>query len=62
MLDLTFLVPETYTKALLEAKARKLRKETGNESLHAASEINKQTMFQLYRVSLVRSADFGTLN
>lgn len=54
MLDLVFLVPETYTKALLEAKARKLRKETGNEKLRAASEINKQSMVELYRVSLLR--------
>lgn len=54
MLDITFLLPETYTKALLEEKARKLRKETGNDKLHAASEINKPTMFQLYKVSLLR--------
>jgi MFS family permease len=51
---LAFLIPETYTKALLEQKARKLRKETGNQALHSASEINKPTMFELYRVSLLR--------
>lgn len=53
-LDLVFLVPETYTKALLEAKARKLRKQPGNQKLHAASEINAQSVVQLYKVSLSR--------
>lgn len=53
-LDLVFLVPETYTKALLEAKARKLRKETGNDKLYAASEVNSQSVVHLYKVSLSR--------
>ena len=54
MLDIVFLLPETYTKALLEKKARRMRKETGNDKLHSASEINKETLVQLYRVSLLR--------
>ena len=54
MIDLFFWVPETYTSALLETKARRLRKETANNALRAPSEINKQTIFQLYRVSLLR--------
>ena len=54
MIDLIFLVPETYTKALLERKARRLRKETGNDKFHSQSEIDKPTMYQLYRVSLLR--------
>lgn len=53
LVDLYF-IPETYTKALLEAKARRLRKETGNHNLYAASEKNKPTMYQLYKVSLSR--------
>jgi len=53
-LDIVFLLPETYTKALLEAKARKLRKETGNNKLYSASEVNAQSVVQLYKVSLSR--------
>jgi len=53
-LIILFLIPETYTKALLEAKARKLRKETGNPDLYAAHEKTKPTVYQLYKVSLSR--------
>jgi len=52
--DMVFILPETYTKAILEKKARRLRKETGNVALYSASEKKKQTMFQLYKVSLSR--------
>lgn len=54
MIDIVFLLPETYTKALLEVKARRLRKQTGNQNLHSASELNKPTMYQLFKVSLLR--------
>lgn len=54
MLDLIFLVPETYTNALLEAKAHRQRKETGNDKLYARSERNKPTLYQLYKISLLR--------
>ena len=60
MLDLAFLLPETYTKVLLEKKARRMRKETGNNKLRSASEINKQTLVQLYRVSLLRYGAVST--
>jgi len=53
-LDIVFFLPETYTKALLETKARKLRKETGNQNLHSASEVNAQSVVELYKVSLSR--------
>lgn len=51
---LLFLIPETYTKALLQAKAQRLRKETGNSELYAAHEKTKPTVYQLYKVSLSR--------
>jgi hypothetical protein len=54
MLDVIFLLPETYAKTLLEKKAQRLRKETGNDKLRAASEINKPTIFQVFKVSLLR--------
>jgi hypothetical protein len=54
MVDITFFLPETYTKVLLEQKARRLRKETGNEALFSASEKNKPSMYEHYKVSLLR--------
>src|ERR1700738_1536617 len=36
-----FCLPETYTKILLEQKAKRLRKATGNDKLYSASEKNK---------------------
>jgi multidrug resistance protein len=54
MVDIIFFLPETYTKILLEKKAHQLRKETGNDQLYAAHEVNRLSMFQLYRVSLLR--------
>jgi hypothetical protein len=54
MVDIVFFLPETYTKRLLEVKAARLRKETGNDKLYAHHEKNKPTMVQLYRVSLSR--------
>jgi hypothetical protein len=54
MIDIVFFLPETYTKVLLEKKARRMRMETGNDKLHSASEINKETLVQLYKVSLLR--------
>jgi MFS family permease len=54
LVDIIFFLPETYTKALLEQKAHSLRKSTGNKDLYAASEKSKQTMYELYKVSLLR--------
>lgn len=54
MLINLYFLPETYGKALLEAKARRLRKETRNHNLYAKSEKDKPTMVELYRVSLSR--------
>jgi len=53
-LDIVLLLPETYTKTLLETKARKLREETGNQKLYSASEVNAQSVVQLYKVSMSR--------
>jgi hypothetical protein len=54
MVDFIIFVPETYTRALLEGKARRLRKETDNDKFYAQSEVNKPTMYQLYKISLSR--------
>ena len=45
------LIPEMYTKALLEAKARQ---ETGNPDVYATHEKTKPTVYQLDKVSLCR--------
>ncbi|KAK9451562.1 major facilitator superfamily domain-containing protein [Limtongia smithiae] len=51
---LLFLMPETYGRTLLERKAARLRKETGNMNLHAAHETTKISHFSHLRVSIVR--------
>ena len=47
-----FFLPETYTPAILKQKARKLRRETGNEHLH--TEFEDKKLSQLLAVALVR--------
>ncbi|KAK9334135.1 major facilitator superfamily domain-containing protein [Lipomyces starkeyi] len=51
---LLFCLPETYSKTLLERKAARLRKETGNENLHAAHERGGVSHMQRFGQSIVR--------
>ena len=49
-----WLIPETYPPVLLERKAKKLRKETGNENLKAPSELSGRTPGQLLLLNVIR--------
>ncbi|KAK9367075.1 major facilitator superfamily domain-containing protein [Lipomyces kononenkoae] len=49
-----FGVPETYSKTLLERKAARLRKQLGNDNLHAAHERGGVSHMQLLKTSIVR--------
>ena len=49
-----FMIPETYPPVLLERKAKKLRKETGNQDLKAPSELTGRTPSQLLLANVVR--------
>jgi len=49
-----FTLPETYPPVLLERKAKKLRKETGNQELRAPSELSGRTPSQLLLANVVR--------
>ncbi|KAK9371453.1 major facilitator superfamily domain-containing protein [Lipomyces chichibuensis] len=51
---LLLCMPETYGKTLLERKAARLRKETGNENLHAAHERGGISHMQRFGQSIVR--------
>lgn len=44
---ITLVVPETYHPVLLRTKARKLRKETGNDRWHAPMEKTKKSITQV---------------
>ncbi|KAJ6263100.1 Efflux pump vrtL [Drechslerella dactyloides] len=51
----TFLLQETYAPKLLQAKARRLRKETGNMQLHTPYEADEKRRFsKVLRTALVR--------
>lgn len=55
MLALTVaLLPETYPPILLERKAKKLRKETGNQELRAPSELGGKSPGQVLLLNIVR--------
>ncbi|KAK5949028.1 hypothetical protein OHC33_009949 [Knufia fluminis] len=55
MLVLTiFILPETYPPVLLERKAKKLRKETGNQDLRAPSELSGRTPSQILLANVIR--------
>jgi MFS family permease len=54
LVAIALLVPETYHKILLEKKAKKLRKETGDERWHAASERQKKSVVKAIGHSLLR--------
>jgi len=49
-----FTLPETYPPVLLERKAKKLRKETGNQDLRAPSELSGRTPGQLLLANVIR--------
>jgi len=49
-----FFLRETYPPKLLGIKAKKLRKETGNEALHTEWETTDRTLWKVLRVALVR--------
>lgn len=49
-----FFIPETYPPVLLERKAKKLRKETGNQNLKAPSELSGRTPKQLLLTNIIR--------
>ncbi|KAI5295899.1 hypothetical protein KEM52_006553, partial [Ascosphaera acerosa] len=49
-----FLLKETYAPRLLQMKAEKLRKETGDDSWHTEAEMMNMTLWQRLRTSCVR--------
>lgn len=49
-----FTLPETYPPVLLERKAKKLRKESGNQDLRAPSELSGRTPSQLLLANVIR--------
>lgn len=48
------VIPETSPARILQLRAAKLRKETGNSEYHAAADANKLTMDRVLRVYLIR--------
>ncbi|KAM6528944.1 hypothetical protein FALCPG4_009896 [Fusarium falciforme] len=54
MLSIIFFAPETYHPILLRAKARKLRKETGNDAYRAPMENTTKSIRQTLKLSLLR--------
>lgn len=51
---ITFTVPETYTPTLLSRRAKKLRKETGDDKFVTEEDISKAPLSQRLRVFLLR--------
>jgi multidrug resistance protein len=49
-----FFLRETYPPALLSAKAKKMRKESGNDALHTEWETPDRTLGKVLRTSLIR--------
>lgn len=47
-------IPETYPTVLLERKAKKLRKETGNQNLRAPSELSGRSPGRILWLNLIR--------
>lgn len=47
-------MPETYEPVILQKRARKLRKESGNNSIVAPMELEKRTIKQTITVTLTR--------
>ncbi|RSL67627.1 hypothetical protein CEP53_002882 [Fusarium sp. AF-6] len=54
MLSIIFFAPETYHPILLRAKARKLRKETGNDAYQAPMENTTKSIRTTLKLSLLR--------
>lgn len=54
MLSIIFFAPETYHPILLRAKARKLRKETGNDAYRAPMENTTKSIRTTLKLSLLR--------
>uniref|UniRef100_A0A060TD96 ARAD1D46156p n=1 Tax=Blastobotrys adeninivorans TaxID=409370 RepID=A0A060TD96_BLAAD len=53
-LAMVLLVPETYAPVILKKRAKKLRKETGNESIMTEQEQDKMTLMDTIRACLIR--------
>ncbi|KAL1953525.1 hypothetical protein VTO42DRAFT_2623 [Malbranchea cinnamomea] len=53
-LPLVLLTPETYEPVLLQKRARKLRKESGNNSIVAPVELEKRSIQEIITVTLTR--------
>jgi MFS family permease len=49
-----FILPETYAPKILEKKAARLRKETGNEKLHTVFDMNKIPWQDKFKHNMVR--------
>ncbi|KAJ5279336.1 MFS general substrate transporter [Penicillium angulare] len=61
LVPILFLVPETYHPIQLKAKAKMLRKKTGNENYVAPSEQTQVAKTRLLGLSLLRPVQFLTL-
>ena len=53
-LVLLLFLPETYGPVLLKHRARKLRKETGNDQIFAPSELEKRSLYEMLTLTLAR--------
>ena len=51
---LLLMMPETYAPVILRGKAKKLRKETGNQNIVAPAELEEQSLRDLILVVLTR--------
>lgn len=60
-LFIIFVVPETYHPVLLRNKARKIRKETGDERFKAPMELTNKSIPQTLKLSLIRPFQLLTL-
>ena len=49
-----FVIPETSAARILQLRAAKLRKETGNEAFHSKADLEKLTLDRVVSVYLVR--------
>lgn len=51
---LTFTVPETYAPAILARRAKKMRKETGDDKYQSENDLDKRPMLERMKVFIVR--------
>jgi hypothetical protein len=54
MVPFLLFVPETRQDVLLLRRAKRLRKETGNQELYAASELQKRTVKEILMETIIR--------